>query len=241
MNLAVGLTYSTKAMQEFFGVSKDTWKKKKNQLLENLSYYYVYEVEYSGRNINYKIKEQLGEYQPIPKKGARRDETYENGIIQIIADDNIQTAANVARRLSVEDAAIKALNHTSGTMYEYTRVRMRNMFGTRVNEGGSKGMISGRVWCRADVDNNCYIPLSQEMIDKFYELLDRSYDVRKQDEAEICSDYLSGLITKNEMNERIGDRALEAFKGARDAFKEKFGFYPIKVSIYEINAWEDQD
>ena len=239
MNLAPGITYSTKEMQEFFGVSKDTWKKQKNKLLENFGYYYTYKVEYSGRNINYHILEQLGDYQPPLRKGAKRDETYENGIIQVIKEDNIQTAANVARRLSKEDAAVKAFNHTSGTMYEYTRVRMRNMFGTRVNEGGSKGMITEKVWCRADIDNNCYIPLSQEMIEKFYELLDRSYDVRKQDEAEICNDYLCGLITRDEMYERIGERTIEAFKGARDCFKEKYGFYPIKVSVYELSAWEN--
>jgi hypothetical protein len=46
------------------------------------------------------------------------------------------------------------------------------------------------------------------------------------------------LITREEMNEMIGERALEAFKAARDCFKEKFGYYPIKVPVYELNAWE---
>ena len=240
MNLAVGMTYSTKGMQEFFGVSKDTWKRKKNELLENLSYYYVYEVEYSGRNINYKIMEKLGDYQPIQKKGAKRDEAYENGIIQVISEDNIQTAANVARRLQKEDAAVKALNHSSGTVYEYTRTRMRNMFGTKVNEGGSKGMISNKVWCRLDADNDCYVPMSEEAITKFFEIYSQSQEVRKEFELEIFCDYQNGMLTKEEMYQAIGERNFQAYLGARESFKEKYGYFPIKVPVYEVSAWRTE-
>jgi hypothetical protein len=145
-------------------VSKDNWKKQKNKLLENFGHYYEYEVERRGRSDYYHILKQLGNYQPIQKKGAKRDDVYEKGIIQVIEEDNIQTAANVARRLEKEDAAIQSFNHSSGTVYEYTRTRMRNMFGTKLNEGGSKGMIVNKVWCRLDKDNNYYILMSEEAI-----------------------------------------------------------------------------
>lgn len=237
MNIGTGITYSTKEMMEFFGVSKDQWKRQKNKLLENFGYYYIYKVEYQGKKINYKIIEQLGNYQPPEKKSTKRDNTYENGIIRVIEDDNIQTAANVARRLQKEDAAITSLNHSSGTVYEYTRVKMRNMFGTKVNEGGSKGMIVDKVWCRLDQDNNTYIPMSEEAIQKFFEIYSKSQEVRKEYELEVFSDYQNGLITKEEAFDAIGERAIMAFKGARDKFKQDYGYYPIKVPVYELTAF----
>ena len=237
MNIGTGITYSTKEMMEFFGVSKDQWKRQKNKLLENFGYYYIYKVEYEGKKINYKIIEQLGDYQPPEKKSTKRDNTYENGIIRVIEDDNIQTAANVARRLQKEDAAVISLNHSSGTVYEYTRVKMRNMFGTKVNEGGSKGMIADKVWCRLDKDNNAYIPMSEEAIQKFFEIYSMSQEVRKEYELEVFSDYQNGLITKEEAFDAIGERAIEAFKGARDKFRQDYGYYPIKVPVYELAAF----
>ena len=240
MNIAPGITYSTKEMQEFFGVSKDQWKRNKNKLLENFGYYYTYKVEYEGKKINYKVIEQLGNYQPPEKKSAKRDKTYENGIIRVIEEDNIQTAANVARRLGKEDAAVQSFNYSSGTIYEYTRTRMRNMFGIRVNEGGSTGMITEKVWCRLDKDNDCYIPMSDEAVQKFYEIYSMSQEIRKEYEMEVFSDYTNGLITKEEAFEAIGERAIEAFKGAREKFKQDFGYYPIKVPVYEISAFKGE-
>lgn len=240
MNLAVGNAYDTKAMQEFFGVSESSWKKQKNKLLGNFSYYYEYEVERRGRKDYYHILKQLGDYQPIPKKGDRVDETYQSGIIQIIQEDNIQTAANVARRLREEDAAVKAFNHASGTTYEYTRVKMRNMFGTKVREGGTKGMISEKIWCRLDSDNNCYVPMTEEAIQNFFEIYGKSQEVRKEFELEIFCDYQNGLLTKEAMYEAIGERNFQAYLGARDSFKEKYGYYPIKVPVYELSAWETE-
>ena len=241
MNLAAGITYSTKEMQEFFGVSKDNWKKQKNKLLENFGNYYEYEVERRGRNDYYHVLKQLGDYQPIQRKSSKRDKTYEQGIIRVIEDDNIQTAANVARRLGKEDAAVQSFNHSAGTIYEYTRTRMRNMFGVKVNEGGSQGMITGKVWCRLDQDNNCYIPLSEESIQKFYAIYSLSQEARKDYELEVFSDYQNGLITREEAFESIGERAIEAFKAAREKFKQDYGYYPIKVPVYEVSAFEREE
>jgi hypothetical protein len=55
---------------------------------------------------------------------------------------------------------------------------------------------------------------------------------------EIFSDYANGMISKEEAFEAIGERAIEAFKGAREKFKQDYGYYPIKVPVYELSAWE---
>lgn len=237
MELEVGSTYSTKAMRDFFGVSEDQWKKKKNKLLENFSYYYEYEVEYSGRKINYHIIKKIGEYQPIPTKGEKRDSIYEKGIIDVISEDNVQTAANVARRLAAEDDDVISLNHAPGTVYEYTRVKMRNMFGTTVNEGGSKGMIIDKVWCRLNAEFNYYEEMSQEAINEFFAMYDSYRADNKRYELRIFNDYQNGLITKQEMYERVGEEAFNCYQQARSEFNKKYGYYPIKVPVYELSAF----
>ena len=62
MELKVNQTYTTQEMIEFFGVSKATWKKKKDRLLDHFRRYYMYEVFYDTkdrRKINYKILKKL--------------------------------------------------------------------------------------------------------------------------------------------------------------------------------------
>ena len=86
MELKEDEVYSTKDMQDFFGVSKDTWKKKKDSLLFHLSNYFEYEIEYDSvdyRKYNYHIIKQLHEYEPPQRKSVKRDLTYENKIIEI--------------------------------------------------------------------------------------------------------------------------------------------------------------
>lgn len=237
MEIRVGDILTTGQMQEYLGVSINVWKRKKNELLENFSKYYEYEVEYKGRATNYKIIKKLDDYQAIQKKSEKRDQVYEDGIISIINEDNIQTAANVARRLEKEDQDVISLNHTSGTIYEYTRVKMRNMFGTVVNEGGSKGMIVDKVWCRLNKEYDCYEEMTDEEIQKFFEIYNKSKDANKENELEIFSDYQNGLITKEQMYEMIGESGFICYQSARNEFKDKFGYYPIKVPVYVVSAF----
>lgn len=237
MDIKVGDTLTTKDMQEFYGVTKDNWKKQKNKFLDNFGRYYEYEVEYKGRNINYKIIKVLDEYQAIQKKSDKRDKIYEDGIIDIISEDNIQTAANVARRLESENEDVISLNHTSGTIYEYTRVKMRNMFGTGVNDGGSKGMMVNKVWCRLVKEYNYYEEMTEKEIQAFFEIYSKSKDANKENELEIFSDYQTGLITREQMYELIGESGFNCYQSARNEFKNKYGYFPIKVPQYTLSAF----
>ena len=231
---------TTKEMMEFFGVSKDVWKRNKNKLLENFGKYYEYEVVYRGRNIDYHIIKKLGDYKPIEKKSEKRDRVYESNILEVIAEDNIQTAMNVSRIIKDNDS-IKELNHSDGTVYEYTRVRMRNMFGVVVNEGGTKGIIEKKVWCKLVADYNYYVEMSEEEIQDFYDIYKQSKEDMKEEELEIFSDYQNGLITKDEMNSKLGECGLWSFKFARKQFADKHKYFPIKVPVYRISAFEMEE
>ena len=227
-------------MIEFFGVSKATWKKKKDRLLDHFRRYYMYEVFYDTkdmRKINYKILKKLQEYEPPLGKGAKRDLVYDKKIEEVIEEDNIQTARNVSRIIK-DDTEIVALNHTDNTRYEYTRVRMRIMFGTKAGEHGTKGFISDKIWCKLDENNNCYIELTPEEIQKFYDIYSDEKKLIQEDELTIMSDYQNGLITQEEMKTLISDTTLGAFISARTLYKEKYGYYPIKVPVYQLSAFD---
>lgn len=240
MELKVNQTYTTQEMIEFFGVSKATWKKKKDRLLDHFRRYYMYEVFYDTkdrRKINYKILKKLQEYEPPLGKGAKRDLVYDRKIEEVIEEDNIQTARNVSRIIK-NDTEIVALNHTDNTRYEYTRVRMRIMFGTKAGEHGTKGFISDKIWCKLDENNNCYIELTPEEIQKFYDIYSDEKKLIQEDELTIMSDYQNGLITQEKMKTLISDTTLGAFISARTLYKEKYGYYPIKVPVYQLSAFD---
>lgn len=230
---------STNEMKKFFNVSDSKWKRNKNKLLKHFGNYFEYEVLYQGRNINYHIIKEIKPYQEPTKerKSEKRDRDYEKNIIKVIEKDDIQTAMNVSRIIKdYED--IKAYNHKETTIYEYTRVQMRNMFGTEVNQGGTRGIIERKIWCKLLIEENRYEELNEEEIQDFYNIFKKTKDEIKENELEIFSDFQNGLITKEEMNEQIGYCGYECFLTARKIFKSKYGFYPIKVPQYVISAFE---
>ena len=240
MDLIAGQIYTTNDMIKFFNVSTDTGKKKKEKLLLHFDNFYEYEVEYDSkdrRKINYKIIKQLGKYEPPQKKSVIRNKTYENEIVKVIEVDNIQTAKNVSRIIKDTDE-IKAFNHTEGTVYEYTRVRMRNMFGIKAGEAGTHGKIVEKIWCRLRTDINLYIDIPQEEIQDFYKFFNKEKNSIKEAELTLYSDFENGLITRDELNEQIGETGLICFLTAKEKFREKYGYYPIKVPVYELSAYE---
>lgn len=243
MELYENSIYTTDEMIEFLGVSKDTWKKKKEQLLFHFGSFYEYEVIYDPkdhRKRNYKILKQLYEYEPPQKKSIKRDKIYESQIKDVVEYDSIQTAKNVSRIIKDTDE-IKELNHKDGTVYEYTRVRLRIMFGTKAGESGTCGTITEKIWCRLDKENNCYETLSDQEIEAFYKLFKEEKEAAKEEQLTLYCDYENGLITREELNEQIGESGLSCYLSARNTFNAKYGFYPIKVPVYELSAFEAEE
>lgn len=240
MELLEGHKYSRDDMIHFFNVSPATFKKKRNELLFHLQSFYEYEIEYDStdhRKHVYHIIKKLHNYEAPQKKSTKRDKTYQTKIVEVIEQDNLQTAMNVKRLIQDSDE-IKALNHKEGTVYENTRVQMRIMFGTKLKEGGTQGYIKEKIWCKLDEDNISYIPLEPEEISNFYTLFNTQKDESQEINLAILSDFTNGLISKEEMNEQIGNNILYSFITARKMYKSEYGFYPIKVPLYELSAFE---
>ena len=153
----------------------------------------------------------------------------------MIEVDNVQTPKNVARIIENTDA-IKAFEHTEGTVYEYTRLRMLSMFGKRVGEGGTHGGIIDKIWCRVDLEHNIYIPLDDETVKEFCELFGAIKESSKDAELELLNDYQIGLITRDDLIESIGSLGISNYLTARKEFKKKYGYYPLKVPIYALDG-----
>lgn len=227
-------------MYNFFGVSKDTWKKKKDNLLLHLQQYYEYEIKYNEndrRKLDYHIIRKIKDYEPPKGKKAKQNSIYSEQIINVIEIDNWQTAKNISRIIK-KRKEIMDLKHKDGTIYEYTRVNMRTMFGKEIGEGGTKGIITDKVWCVPDTDNNVYIALDDTQVKFLYNTFAALKRENRQDDLSICADYDSGLITKEEMQEKLSSNSLSCFIAAKNEFKAKYGHYPVKVPVYEISAFE---
>lgn len=158
-------------MRDFFGVTKDTWKWKKEDLLLHLQNYYEYEAVYNPydrRRIDYHIFKKIKDYEPLKGKRAQQNIIYSRHIINVIESDNIQTAMNI-KRIICNCEEIAALNHADGTIYEYTRVNMRTMFGKEIGESGTNGIITDKIWCKLEPDYNFYTPLDPQQINFLYD------------------------------------------------------------------------
>lgn len=132
IKLEVNKTYSTKELQEALNITKDQWKRKKNQYLKSLSMAYDYEIKYQGNKISYTILSYKADYEAPPRKNERKkvDKTIRNFINQTIEDDPLQTAANINRIAWARPTEIALLGLKNSTTGEYIRLNLREMYGT---------------------------------------------------------------------------------------------------------------
>lgn len=241
MNFQKNELLSTEELYKRLGITKDYWKKNRKEILIELSNIYEYEVIYEGRKIIYKFNNKIGNYLCSADK---RDKAFEDAILEILQEQPLNTAANVARIIIKEWHEVTDLGYTEGTIYEYTRVRMRKWFGVSIEDKGSfedmedmnmrKGYINKKVWCMADINDNVYEPMSQEQINEFIEIVKSNLKLIEEKEISLLADFDAGLITKEEYKEAAGFIKFERYTVAKAEFSKKYGFYPIKVPEYVL-------
>lgn len=242
---------STKELIGRLGVSEGTWKKRRKDILFELANLYKYEVIYSGQARYYHFLED-GEFEYHHKRkvkdlsanGIERDKAFESAIIETLTDQPLNTAANVKRIIIEEWPEVTKLGYAESTTYEYTRVRMRKWFGKDEDDNGSfenmedlkmrKGYIKRKVWCRLDINNNVYIPLPKEEIDDFIYMLRINLMEDEDDEIKLLADFDAGTITKEEYDEESRALKYGSYVSAKESFKDKYGYFPIKVPEYIV-------
>lgn len=247
VELVIGKTYSTQELVKALGISKSVFSHKKDEYLDSLSQAYEYEITYKGRATFYTITKQICDFQKPERKNAREknDAVIHKFISEVVEEDNLQTAANIGRRAfeSFGDTKteVAELGLKESTTQEYIRIRMREMFGTKIRQGGTDGYMMEKVWCKLNKDYNYYEELSDEIIADYYKILsDIKSEIRKED-VEAFEDYKNGLITREEYKEFLCDFNCNLFAEAKKMFSAKYGFYPIKVPRYQLNAWTAEE
>lgn len=233
-----GEKLSTKEFISKLGISMGTWKANRKDILIQFGNVFEYEIEYEGRSTFYHIIKKVGE------APTTRDEAFENAILSTLYFQPMNTAANVARIIQKEREDINSMGYEDGTVYEYTRVRMRKWFGNNENDRGDfedmedmkerKGFIEEKVWCMLDAEYDDYIEMSQEQIKFFLDAVKSSFKTDAEMELKLLSDYDAGVISKSELDKSLGDLKVAGYAAAKKAFRAKYGKYPIKVPVYKI-------
>lgn len=248
VELTIGRTYSTKELQEALGVSKSVFSHKKNEYLASLSQAYEYEISYKGRANFYTIIAKIGDFEKPERKNAREknDAVIHKFIIEVIEEDNLQTAANMGRRafesfVEGVKTEVAELGLKESTTKEYIRLKMREMFGTKIGEGGTDGFISEKVWCRLNAEYNVYEELSDDIVKDYYEIVQTVKSEIKKEDVCMFEDYQNGLISREEYGEMLVNYNTNLFAEAKKMFAAKHGFYPIKVPRYQLSAFQDKE
>lgn len=243
MELEINKRYSTTELAQAMEISLTTFRHKKNEYLRSLSAAYEYEVEYEGPATYYIITEKIGEYEKPIRKNQREktDKVIKKFINEVIEEDPMQTAANINRRAwecaDTNPSEVVLLGLKNSTTGEYIRLNLREMYGTQVNEGGTDGIIEKKVWCRLEPKYNAYIEMTPEMVQKYFDCFNEIKKGQKENDVTIFADYKSGLITRDEMRDKLEMHTENVFKEGNNLFYSRYGYYPIRVPVYLKNAW----
>ena len=213
------IKYTTKELLEVLHITKDSWKKRRDEYLVWFFNFFNYEVTTDGRTIFYEIKEIYGEYEPMPRKKKSEEikQYYSKETENIVKKEPWNTGSNIARDI-IENNKNK-YNHTEGTIANYVRPIIRNEYD-----------ITEKKWMRL---METYEPLTKEQEAYLQECFQTFYERNGKTSAELCADLECGLITKIEFAQYLADQTFSQYTKAMDTFKIKFGFRPIKVPKLE--------
>lgn len=230
---------STKQLVEYLGIKESTFKNNKEKYLENLALYYDFEVFQKGRGNFYRILKKKGEYKAPPRKIAKKmiekNKIYEEEIVEVIKEDPVQTYANVNREL-VKKGVVEKLEYEITSSYNNVTKNMKILFGSDKNEGGTRGKIIDKIWCRLDKATNRYVRLNSEEVSDFFTMInEKKVDNRL---IEMLDEYINNEITKDKVIDILEKDASVSYKAAREQFKNKYNYYPQKVKVYML---EEQD
>ena len=238
MELEINKLYSeTELRNNFFNVSGTTWKNDKERYLEHFALFFEYEIQEVDKSRIYRIIDIKSPYEPIPRKSKKcgtAKEIYQEEIVKEISKNKLQTGKSISEAIK-DKKSIVELKHTDNYRYEKTRTELKEMFGSKPLQGGSRGIISERIWARKV--NGKYEALTQEEQEGYRAIIREAYGMAGENIQAAKDDYANGLISKKELNEIVKDINQDAYSQCIDEFKEKYGFRPTTANIYEINAF----
>lgn len=222
-------TYSLKDLLNILHITRDSWKKRRQEYLDWFNCFFDYEITMQGKNTFFIIKEVFGDYEPLPrkKKSIEVKEYYVQETSKIVKQEPTNTGSNIARNIV---ATNNKYAHKEGTASVYVRSILKEGY-----------RVDGKVWCKRTEDGLHYEPISEEQITYLNECITQQFKDDKVQEyaVDMYTDYEAGLITKKDFNEAIGSMTGMAFLSAMDRFILRYGFRPMKIPMWVEGAFKE--
>lgn len=230
--------YTVKELAQALGVSYDNFRKQKDKFISNLGRYYDYSVDRTTKGDIYTIIRKRAEYQAPMKNKERENIRYDvfaNVITDVIKNNPIQTATSVASIIK-DNERVKEYGLTTRSLEEYTRRFMKQLFGTEIIEGGTRGRISHKVKCKKE--GNTYVPMTEWERSSYMALKDIA-EASINENIEIMEKlYNEGKISEQGKNEVIQNHRARAWNQMYKDFLEIWEYIPMSIPFYELYAFD---
>ena len=221
--------YNITALKKILGISERAWRERKEEILEHFKNFFDYEIRKEGRNINFYLKTQYIEYEPLRKKKdiEKIKAHYEQEIREIIAVKPYNTSANMGRNIVAMGHNL--YEHQAETVSGYLRPMVKEKF---------TPPIPTKAWMKSTPNHLDYEPLTEEELTFLYGLFERnSHESRVKRQVELFAEYRSGYIDETELKSELFNDTARTYESLMSEFKRKFGFRPQLIKKLEEGAW----
>lgn len=206
--------------KEFFpmlGISEKQWERRKKDLLEWLKNFYDYEI-IEGLPIYIEIKEQYGDYQPLPRKScnqsklnAEKNEAYSKFTIAALGTEFKPNSKMRVAREAIDSFGYEKFSHTNA---KFIATKFVKPSFDKYGETNNKN-----VW----VYYSTYLPFPEEVVEDWRTILR---------EEHISEEEAANAFYRSEQGEDISQEK-QYFKRARERFIEKYGEFPVLVKEWK--------
>lgn len=223
-------TYSLKELLSILHITRDSWKKRRQEYLDWFNCFFDYEIVMQGKHIIFNIKEVFGEYEPLPrkKKSIEVKEYYAQETSKIVKQEPTNTGSNIARNIV---ATSNKYEHKEGTVSVYVRSILKEGY-----------KVDSKVWCKRSADGLHYEPINEEQAKYLNECITQQFKDDKLQEymVEVYTDYEAGLISRTDFNAALGSMTEVTFLSAMDRFILKYQFRPVKIPVWVEGAFNNE-
>jgi len=206
----------TQELAEWFQISYSTFRKKKDQKIEELKLYAEFEEVYGGVNILKIIDDGNKKY---TKESRRNYEIVKSSFDQEWSNNGIDSCANVA--VKIYDKHKNELTITDKTTEKYALRARTELYGKPFVSVGELGSCS-YLWCRREFDEKTNTIIYTEFTDEEQaikkELMKKYFSTDVEKEVMVAEMVNSGEITKAEAYDvlcemkNLNNRGFMAFK-----------------------------
>lgn len=197
------------------GISKNSWERRKDDLLEWLANFYDYEL-LEGRPIRIYIKEIYGKYKPLPRKVSelmeQKKQDYTNFAIASLGTEFKPNSKAKVVREAIYSFGEEKYGHTNAEAVS------RRYVGPVFNEYGECNNMKHWVWY------STYEPLDAQSLERWRLVLS---------EEHISEQEAANAFYRQEHGEDIS-KEKQYFQNARKRLKKEFGDYAILVSDWRL-------